>query len=124
MSRKASAEPDFTSIKIGPVRYPVTMMSQDYSDDCENLGEFDRLDGISLSPAQSNSEMASTLLHEVIHGCFRTYRLRKSRLTEERVCELLEGPLLAFIADNPAVVQALALAVNEDRRINLAEEAE
>lgn len=58
---------------------------------------------------QSVPEMASTLMHEIMHAMWHAYVL-PDRITEEVACRKLEGPLVAFYADNPQVVAAMIAA--------------
>ena len=44
---------------------------------------------------------ASVLVHELIHACFAVYNLQRTKLTEEDVCSLLDGPITALFTDNP-----------------------
>lgn len=65
------------------------------------------------------ARQASTLVHELIHACFDVYRLKTDKLTEEDVCEALDGPLTALFTDNPLLAGMLHQAVNHGKPILL-----
>lgn len=56
---------------------------------------------IRISLDQHPDLMRSTLLHEAIHACFGLNGISvMDKDAEERVCQLLEVPLLSLIRDN------------------------
>lgn len=109
-------------VRIGHIDYPVVLEPEDSDEFGETMGTFHRDDGIELHPIQSPSEMATTLVHEIIHAIWATYRLPKV-VHEEQACLRLEGPLLAFLRDNRGVVKALQDAAEMGKPLEL-EEAE
>jgi hypothetical protein len=63
------------------------------------------------------AEQARVLVHELIHSCFDVYELKDRKLTEEDVCEILDGPLTALLTDNPMLIGVLHQAVNHGQPI-------
>jgi hypothetical protein len=92
-------------VRIGPYDFTLYALASD----SPNYGEFHMDYGIGIHPDQTPTMMASTVLHEVLHGIHQTYKLPK-RMTEEQTCRRLEGPLLAFVRDNPDLIEALRRA--------------
>lgn len=66
--------------------------------------------GIGVAPNLSPDAMASTVVHEIVHAIWHTYKLPET-VDEETACRMLEGPLLAFLCDNPALIAQLRAAV-------------
>lgn len=98
-----------TSVRIGTLEFPIRFLTPDDLAEDNTLGEFNQSEGIFINPNQSPANMASTVMHECLHAMHYAYRIRK-RLNEEGMCEAWEGPMLALIRDNPALVKALSAA--------------
>lgn len=58
------------------------------------------------------SKQASVLIHELIHACFDLHALRREKLTEEDVCEMLDGPITALLTDNGTLSRDLNDAIH------------
>lgn len=100
-------------IKIGSQSYPVHWQDNECPSNRDKngpiYGSCSEDDGIELNPELSPPVAASTAIHEVLHMICRVYRI-KPRMSEEQMCLTLEGPLLAFLTDNPRFVNQLRAA--------------
>ena len=59
---------------------------------------------ITLPRDLSDSHQATTLLHELLHGCFNHFANKRH---DEEIVHKLEGSLWALMADNPAAFHAI-----------------
>ena len=71
---------------------------------------------ISLAIDVSPEEQARVLIHELLHAAWEMAGAGKT-LTEEAVCETLDGPLAAIFSDNPHIFGVLRLALNHGEAI-------
>lgn len=97
-------------VRIGALDYPVLLATPEDEGWGEYQGIYYPDSHIELAPDQFPSLMASTLLHECLHGIFTVYGIVPAGQKQENLCLALEGPLLAFIRDNPGVIKAIQQA--------------
>lgn len=96
--------PTPTRIKVGPHIYSVRAVPGAVlsgSDDCVGKTTPSRLT-IALDEECPPSQVADTLLHEVIHAILVSLDLDSE--VEERICLTLGPGLLGVLLDNPALV--------------------
>lgn len=108
-----------TSVRVGAVDYPIRYMSAAHIAAEDLFGVFMPHRYILINPNQAPSIMASTIIHECIHAIFEGNGI-KTPLSEEDACSVLEGPLVAFIRDNPALIKAILAAGKKGTEIKLA----
>jgi len=102
-------------IKVGPLTYRVS--SKAASHDREQVEQKSELDGvcdhtkqqISLSPQLLPDASRVVLVHELLHAIFHITGLGHDMEdgTEEKLCRVLEGPLVMLLRDNPRLVAHL-----------------
>lgn len=96
--------PTFESVIINGMRYSVNIIKDLRSED-----DKDKLDGqiafgysrIELEEDQSPQAMLVTLLHEVVHGIYKT----SNREQDEAICELISYGMAGFLLNNPDVLR-------------------
>jgi Zn-dependent peptidase ImmA (M78 family) len=96
-------------VRIGVLTFPIGHARPGDLDESD-YGIFHDDHGIGVAPALSPDAMASTIMHEIIHAIWHTYKLPET-VDEESAARLLEGPMLAFLFDNPALIAQLRAAV-------------
>jgi hypothetical protein len=96
-------------VRIGPVDYAITAEDIEDPEYGENYGSFHPGDGIEICPEQDPGAMALTVMHEIVHAMWATYKLPEM-IDEETAAARLEGPLLAFLRDNPELIRLLVAA--------------
>lgn len=95
------------SVRIGGQQVPVRYADPEDPANEGLTGSFDRDQGIEIKRRMDQGTKALTLVHECLHAIWQINRLPKS-LTEEELCESLEGPLLGFLKDNPELICGLS----------------
>ena len=91
------------SVRVGPHTYRLVMVPDGVMDDAGRVGHCcpERL-VIALDSGQRPSQLADTILHELVHALLRSVDLESAE--EERVCLALGPGLLALVRDNPSLV--------------------
>lgn len=112
------------SVIVGPYRYTITvdhdgmqrLISRGESGG-GNVGTSDhhKLD-ITIDGAMAASMIADTLLHEIMHCCYRVSGLGTGKITEEEAIEHLTAILLDTLRRNPAVARYLLENGDDDGR--------
>lgn len=96
-------------VVIGPHRYAVTLIPDGILEGAGADGTCSpRRNVIALDGGQPDSQLADTLLHEVVHALLATVKLDDD--VEEGLALVLGPGLLSFIADNPALIRAIGRA--------------
>ena len=109
-------------VKVGPRTFSVTLMSPDEPDYTTCRGTCSEHWEIELAGNDTPPEMASTLVHELIHAIHFGYDIPDTdEDKEEAMCLAFEGPLLALIVDNPGLCVALRKAVKQGVPLKLKE---
>lgn len=88
------------AVTIGPHRYVIEPGGDGLCVPRRNV--------IALDGGQPPSQLADTLLHEVVHALLATVKLDDD--VEEAVALALGPGLLALIADNPELIRSIAEA--------------
>jgi hypothetical protein len=103
------------SVVIGPYRYTITV-DHDAMERLRNRGEsgggnagtvdYHQLQ-ITIDGDMAASMIADTLLHEIVHCCYRVSGLRAGKMREEEAIDHLTPVLLDTLRRNPAVARYL-----------------
>jgi len=95
-------------LKIGAIKVPVLTepLTGDEADEAV-LGEYSAGPNpcIRLHSALQGSELAATLLHEVLHAIADLYGL--DDVLKEREVRILEMAISAFVQDNPTAIKQI-----------------
>jgi hypothetical protein len=71
---------------------------------------------ITIDGDMAASMIADTLLHEIMHCCYRVSGLGRGKITEEKAIEHMTPVLLDTLRRNPAVAQYLLEDGDDDGR--------
>ena len=92
------------SIQIGPMRYTVEF-NQRIVDAANAYGRIEfKSQTISIDPDQSPDHLAITLLHEVLHGCWKQANAEGFDGDQEKIITGLALTLLDTMRRNPELV--------------------
>jgi len=95
------------SVKIGAIRYKIKLVPRSEFDHDDAWGVFRfRARCIDLARDLDRRSLASTLLHEILHGVCQVFNIDKLE-DEEKLVESLENGLTAVMADNPGLFAAI-----------------
>ena len=95
-----------TSVIVGPHTYKVVTVPDGILNGAGRVGQTCAMTGvIAIDNEQSRSQMADTVIHELVHAVLNVTDLDNE--IEERVCLALGPGLLGVLRDNPALVKWL-----------------
>lgn len=98
-------------LKVGHLTYRVALVAG-MPDDIYADVDHDTLE-IRVRPDLAPGQTAEKLLHEILHGCYDSWKIGP-RWGEERTVTALAPALCAVLRDNPALVKWLQAALGED----------
>ena len=95
------------TIVVGASKYSIIERDELWRSEngCDGQVRFDEME-IDMVTTRPHSEIANTLIHELMHVVFREYHL-KDRSREERVVTTLGFGMTAIYAQNPWVLPYL-----------------
>lgn len=100
-------------VKIGATRYTFVPRDEQYRIDESVDGQvsFDTME-INVVTTRPASEVANTVIHELLHVCYREWHI-KPKCGEERTVTAMGFALTALFAQNPTLLASIAALLGE-----------